>query len=1269
MVGTGGTGGRGNAGNPSESPSGGQPRWRRTGGGTGLVAAVLRGGVALAMAILGLGTAAVFSVATATPAFAGNNPDCPTVGAGGVVSPPPTQFADWAYCDLAGADLSDIGGTLGSPAPNLTDVDFYDSNLTDVTMEDSSAEGIDLGDANITGANFTGTDLTSVLSGGTNYTSPPTLPYNWSFNVAGGYLLGPGADYLQDDLAGLNLSNADLEGAYFYQADLQGTELEGDNLYDADFEGDNMTSADLSPGTSGDTDLQHTILQSADLTDADLTDAQFGLTNAEGANLSGANLSGAALAHSDLTNATLTGVDLNGTSSGDDYYYYGASETSGTSGLTGSPTLSSPYTLYDGYLVGPYTNLTDAYFGFATPIDDGLFDLAYANLTGDNLSGANLNDAQVSGTAVNLTDASLYDSTISGVDLSHAVLTGVSSGGITGPPAALPGSWVFEDGFLLGPGADLAFDDLANLDLQGVDLAGADLYGASSGGITGTPTALPADWELVDGYLIGPDADLAGAELSGAELQDADLDNANLTGADLTGANLTDANLTGANLTDADLVGATVTGAQVGGADLQGANLTGLDLAGFTLTGDNLSGADLNGAALSGAALSGADLSGTDLSGANLSGADLDGATSTTATNFNGVTWSNTTCPDGSNSNADGGACLNAVSTATASGGPGETVAGSGPVTATGSGGSAGDTLSEVLYGSSPPAGVGGLSNSTSYFGVSAGSSFSSVTIQDCEDITPSSAIEWWNSSTDSWEPVESPATETAFPYGQVPVTGPPACVSVTIDGSSNVTPSQLAGGVFGIASVYTPGGSVTLSKSSGLIGNTTIKVSGQGWNAHNDPSVTIYQCATNTYAAASCDQSTAAIGAVLTTPASEVGNVPNTVITLKVGTIDTSGDTCGLPSSPTCYIVVVGSGPTADSTATPLAFATPTVTVSKTTGVVGNSVDNVTAKNFPAGDTVTAEECDGAATLATLTTHCDSATEITGMAAANGTVTFSPAGVTMAVGNDYGDGAGGTCATGGSCKVEATDVSTSSAGISGSISLATPTLTLAKTTGVVGNYVDRVTAKDFPVGDNVSVYECDDAATPSTIASNCDAAWTASGAAGATGTVMFTTLGVPMAVGDSYLDGAGGHCSPGGTCIVVADDSANPAVGAVSAQVTFAVPTITLSKTTGVTNGTVDKITAKYFPIGDSIAAEQCDSAATVATLSTNCDSATTINGSAGATGSVVFSPNGVTMLVGGGYSDLAGGTCNAGGSCLIAVTDSSNAAINVLSGSIGLT
>ena len=70
-----------------------------------------------------------------------------------------------------------------------------------------------------------------------------------------------------------------------------------------------------------------------------------------------------------------------------------------------------------------------------------------------------------------------------------------------------------------------------------------------------------------------------------------------------------------------------------------------------TLAGCNLSGLNFTNAQLAGANLSGANFNKANLTGANLNGATV------TNTNFNKVTWSNTTCPDGTNSNNDGGTC------------------------------------------------------------------------------------------------------------------------------------------------------------------------------------------------------------------------------------------------------------------------------------------------------------------------------------------------------------------------------------------------------------------------------------------------------------------------------------------------------------------------------------------------------------------------------------------------------------------------------------
>ena len=43
----------------------------------------------------------------------------------------------------------------------------------------------------------------------------------------------------------------------------------------------------------------------------------------------------------------------------------------------------------------------------------------------------------------------------------------------------------------------------------------ADLTGVSSGGITSNPGALPTNWQLMQGYLIGPGANLSGITFLG----------------------------------------------------------------------------------------------------------------------------------------------------------------------------------------------------------------------------------------------------------------------------------------------------------------------------------------------------------------------------------------------------------------------------------------------------------------------------------------------------------------------------------------------------------------------------------------------------------------------------------------------------------------------------------------------------------------------------------------------------------------------------------
>jgi len=212
-------------------------------------------------------------------------------------------------------------------------------------------------------------------------------------------------------------------------------------------------------------------------------------------------------------------------------------------------------------------------------------------------------------------------------------------------------------------GVSLSGADLSQANLSHEDLSSSNLERVKSGGITGVPSKLPAEWELVDGYLVGPGANLSNAHLARANLGDtasgggwpAFLTGANLEGANLAGANLRHAGLRNTNLNRASLAGAKLYRVISGGIAGTPKSLpTSWSLVNGFLIGPGaaLLYSDLSGANLVGAYMMGDQLVGTDLNGADLGGADLVGAV------LGNILWTNTTCPDGTNSDFDGHTCI-----------------------------------------------------------------------------------------------------------------------------------------------------------------------------------------------------------------------------------------------------------------------------------------------------------------------------------------------------------------------------------------------------------------------------------------------------------------------------------------------------------------------------------------------------------------------------------------------------------------------------------
>jgi uncharacterized protein YjbI with pentapeptide repeats len=540
----------------------------------------------------------------------------------------------------------------------------------------------------------------TVASNGTVTPAPAPGVYWWECDLAGA------------DLAGADLANANLAGADLTGANLAGTDLAGATLVRANFTGANLANANLT-GTG----LTEANFTGASLQGASLNGAYLDLTTLASANLTDLNAGDADFLQSVLTGATVSGAELGNA----------ALTRPQTCGVTGTPaSLPANWNAVGGCLVGPDADLSNGNLSGANLSGQDLTNAFFekTNLTGANLTGANLDQAYL--LSVNLANAN-----ISGANLGATwMFQGVASGGVIGSSATiLPKNYTLDDGYLLGPEADLTGANLSGLDLSGVDLADATLTNANvtgaalgdttltyalSSGLTGQPASLPAGLSIVAGYLVGPDTyfggqdlsgiDFAGLNLTGAHFLRTQLTGADLAGATLTGASLRSANLTGANLSDAVVGGANffattlasadlsgvdlstanlsyvksgsitsgpaklpanwqlVDGYLVGpdvylaGAGLQGANLAAADLSNAYLNGASLSGANLSGANLEEAVLSAADLSNADLDGANLTAASLQGATITGAT-FTGATWAGTTCADGTNSNKHVGGC------------------------------------------------------------------------------------------------------------------------------------------------------------------------------------------------------------------------------------------------------------------------------------------------------------------------------------------------------------------------------------------------------------------------------------------------------------------------------------------------------------------------------------------------------------------------------------------------------------------------------------
>ena len=481
-------------------------------------------------------------------------------------------------------DCSDPG-----PYMALTGCSFQNLDLSEVDLT-----GSDLSGANLTGTNLEAAILDGVTSGRITGT-PSNLPTGWQ--LLSGYLVGPGANLTNADFTNQNLTNANLVGANLSNAIFSGTTLTG-----ADFAGTTLTNVAgrsivglpvnlpspwrLSQGLLiGPTanlsylDLSAIDLNQFDFTGANLAGSLFSGVNLTDIDFTSTNVINISFINCNLTRTDFTGLDVEGIRA---------------VGISGTPRgLPSNFKIINGFAIGPYANLNSLNL---MNINFAGTNLHHAILGAANLSGANL--ANVDLTLTYFTDVNLSRANISNANLTGVDLSGVISNGLIGTPIGLSDEWQLYQGYLLGPKANLSSADFSNKDLRdahlkgvfliaanlsGADLSGVDLSNTNltqvllsgadltdtnltSATLTGifanniirAPIGLPSSWRLLNGYLIGPGANLNNADLSGLDLSGMDLSGASLlstdfSGANLEGANLTDAAISNANFTDATL--------------------------------------------------------------------------------------------------------------------------------------------------------------------------------------------------------------------------------------------------------------------------------------------------------------------------------------------------------------------------------------------------------------------------------------------------------------------------------------------------------------------------------------------------------------------------------------------------------------------------------------------------------------------------------------------------------------------------------------------
>ncbi len=318
---------------------------------------------------------------------------------------------------------------------------------------------------------------------------------------------------------------------------------------------------------------------------------------------------------------------------------------------------------------------------------------------------------------------------------------------------------------------------------------------------------------------------------------------------------------------------------------------------------------------------------------------------------------------------------------------------------------------------------------------------------------------------------------------GAIPTTPFTVTAGAVGNGTCDTTTSDLTcvlaiGSLTGTTLAYAPitfaapaaasGPSLTVTPNTGLTNGEKVTITGSGFT----PGDSLYatECLATASSPADCNVSTATPITVNTD-----GTLPSTTFTVVTGTV--GGATCGTSAADAaaCVIMVANSSE-GDRAAAPIAFVvptptTPSVTVSKNSGLKNGQTVTVTGSGFTPGDSVYAVECLKGATGQS---SCDltTATAIT----VNTDGTLPSTSFKVVTGAVASGTCGTTAANARNCVIAVANISGGDAGeapIAFAVGAAKRSLRVAPALNLHNGQVVHVSGRGFTPRDHVYIVEC----------------------------------------------------------------------------------------------------------------------------------------------------------------------------------------------------